>query len=707
MAVRMTGLISGMDTESLIKELVNAQKLKNKKVSDKLVKSEWKEEKWKELNTKLFKLYNESLSKMRLQGSYLTKKVSSSNENVLEATGNANSAEGSHVISDIKLASAQYVTSGVIKHNGENATGTTKLKDIGIGVETLVRFTNGNKVKTLEVTKDTTIDDLVKVAQSAGLTANFDKSQGRLFISSKYSGEDNTFGITASTSTATSVKNNILDSVGYSTLSTKDKGKVDSALIVLTNDTSVQADIDVATKILADYAEAKTKRSIENTVDQAIRAEITPVATTAEEENIRTEVLEQQIVLIKEEARKNGATEEEINAITKDTLTEEQLAAIQTKQDEKITASSKRIKAAVETKVAEAIAAEKEITPDNRYTKAIEDNQTAIDTAVNEMENLASTFVTNSKIPESDANALLQNLQLDALDKDGKRISTGTSLSTIVAAENSQVKYNGVVITGTSNTISVNGLTLNLKGDLPAGQSINLTVSNNVDANYDMVKNFIKSYNELLAEMNKLYYADSSRGYDPLSDEEKEAMSDDQIEKWESKIKDSGLRRDSSLGSLLDAMKTAMMSSVEVNGKKFSLASFGVETSTDYTEKGLLHIYGNSEDSVYSQKTDKLKKALTENPEDAIAALSGIFQNLYDTVYDKTKAIPNVRSVFTAYNDKLIDKEQTDYKKKIKVLEKKLTEMENRYYKQFSAMETALAKLQSQSNSLAGLFGSQ
>jgi flagellar hook-associated protein 2 len=52
-----------------------------------------------------------------------------------------------------------------------------------------------------------------------------------------------------------------------------------------------------------------------------------------------------------------------------------------------------------------------------------------------------------------------------------------------------------------------------------------------------------------------------------------------------------------------------------------------------------------------------------------------------------------------------MDKEQTDYKKRISVLEGKLTDMENKYYKQFSAMETALAKLQSQSSSLAGMLG--
>jgi len=69
-----------------------------------------------------------------------------------------------------------------------------------------------------------------------------------------------------------------------------------------------------------------------------------------------------------------------------------------------------------------------------------------------------------------------------------------------------------------------------------------------------MVKNFVTKYNEILDELNTKYNAKSSRGYDPLTDEQKEAMSDDEIEKWETKIKDSLLRRDSTLNSIISTM---------------------------------------------------------------------------------------------------------------------------------------------------------
>lgn len=488
--IKLTGLISGLDTDSLIKELVNAQKLKNKKVSDKLNLSEWKEEKWKELNTKLYKLYTDNVSKMRLQSSYNTKAVTTTNTNVVDVTGDATTTLGAHSLKIISLASSQYSTSGEIKIGETKAKKSTTLGELGIAVDETISFTDATgTTETLTITNTHTINDVIETAKKAGLNASFDETQGRLFLSSKESGTANsfTFGGTA-----------------------------------------------------------------------------------------------------------------------------------------------------------------------------------------------------------------------DALE--GLQLKTGVVKTQV--AQDSEIEYNGATIKGDSNVVKINGLTLTLKGKTGVDEMTTLNVSNNVDATYNMVKDFIKSYNDILKEMNTLYYAESATGYAPLSDDEKAEMSDEQVEQWESKIKNSIMRRDTSLGTLISSMKQAMASNVQgTDGKNYSLSTFGIQTSIDYTEKGLLHIYGDADDSTYSDKSDKLKKALSEDPDTVINALSGISKNLYDTMFDKMKSIPNVSSALTFFNDKLLDKDQDTYKKRIAVLESKLTDLENRYYKQFSAMETAMAKLQSQSNALAGLLG--
>ena len=680
MPVRMTGMISGLDTDTLIQSMVDAQRLKNKRVEDKKTLLEWKQDRWKELNAKLYKLYTDDLNKMRLQSSYLTKAVTSSNDNLVSIDAMTNAPVGSHALIIESLASSQYVTGDVIKIDESDTataiTSNTKLKDLGISVETLINLKSGDKTNTLKVTDTTTIADFVSFAKRAGYSANFDENFKRLYISSKSSGTENAFEITATTSSssATKSKNKILSLVGYKNLTTEEKKSVDSALATLETENEINETSKAAIDTLKELAKKEAERIVISNVDAAIRAEVTPGAREAEEDKIRSEVMSAQLEVL-------GVTEEE--------LTPEQVIEIQEKQAEKIEASSGRIKAAIEDAVSQAIALEK-AKEDNRYDEALAEAREVggfIDVAISSTSVEAENYLKNSK----DVSSILTEIGL------------GTA-SDMVEAKDSKFKYNGVDYTTSSNVVNINGLELTLKGT-SNGEVINLNVTNNTKGIYDMVKKFVSSYNEILKEMNDLYYAESARGYDPLSDDEKEAMTESQIEKWEKKIKDSILRRDSSLGSLLDSMKNAMMTSVEVDGKRYSLSSFGIKTSTVYTEKGLLHIDGNEDDALFASFENKLMKALEEDPDTVMNVLSQISQKLYDTMNEKMKAIPNVRSALTFYNDKLMSKQKTDYDKQIAKLEAKVLAMEEKYYKQFAAMETALAKMQEQSNALAGMLG--
>ena len=510
MPVRLSGLISGMDTDTLVKELVNAQKLKNKKVEDKKTLLTWKQDKWKELNTKLYKLYTDDLNKMQLQGSYNTKKLTTSNDSLVSATAENSAPEGAHSLVIKSLAKSQFLTGGSITLDKDDQpikpTATTKLASLGVAEGTVISVGTSDKLKTLTVTADTSIQSLIDTAKKAGMNASFDATRGQIFFSSSQSGTANSFRLSATDG--------------------------------------------------------------------------------------------------------DGA----------------------------------------------------------------------------------------------DANALLGRLGLDALNADGSKVNPASTTSVLSAATDSEVIYNGASIKGSTNLISVNGLKLTLKG-VDENQTISINVTKDTQAVYDMVKNFVKNYNAVLKEMNTLYHAESARGYNPLSDDEKEAMTEDQVNKWETKIKDSILRRDNIVGSLSDVMRTTLMSSVEVDGKKYSLSSFGIQTSADYMERGLLHINGDKDDPIYSSLDDKLRKAIDEEPDKVIAVLSGISKDLYKTMYDKMKSIPNVRSALTFYNDKLMAEDVKKYNKQIDLQEKKLTTLENKYYKQFSEMEKAMSKMQSQGNQLAAMMG--
>ena len=123
------------------------------------------------------------------------------------------------------------------------------------------------------------------------------------------------------------------------------------------------------------------------------------------------------------------------------------------------------------------------------------------------------------------------------------------------------------------------------------------------------------------------------------------------------------------------------------------------------TEGGLLHIYGDADDSVYSAKDDKLKKALDEDPDAVIATLTGVFGKLRETMSQKMSAT-KYSSSLTFYNDIKMKSDVKSYEDEIEDWEDRLAEMEDSYYSKFTAMETALAKLQSQQSSMSSLFSS-
>ena len=115
-------------------------------------------------------------------------------------------------------------------------------------------------------------------------------------------------------------------------------------------------------------------------------------------------------------------------------------------------------------------------------------------------------------------------------------------------------------------------------------------------------------------------------------------------------------------------------------------------------------MYGDSEDGVYGSKEDKLKKALSEKPEETAEALKGIMEKLYSKMTDAMKGT-GLSSALTFYNDKELNKLSDTYKKEYKNLEAKINKIEDKYYKQFAAMEKAMAKMNAQSNSLASMLG--
>nr|MCR4923123.1 flagellar filament capping protein FliD [Lachnospiraceae bacterium] len=225
---------------------------------------------------------------------------------------------------------------------------------------------------------------------------------------------------------------------------------------------------------------------------------------------------------------------------------------------------------------------------------------------------------------------------------------------------------------------------------------------------YDSIKSFIKDYSELINELDKVYNADRAKGFEPLTAEEKEALTEEEVEKWETKIKDSLLRRDSDVASVASVMKNAMASTYEVDGKKLSLSSFGINTLSYFlsaeNEKNAYHIDGDPDDDATSGNTDKLKAAIASNPEQVSSFFQKLSSNMYESFQNMTRSSSS-RSYGSFYDDKKVKKDYESYETKLSEWESYVAEMEDKYYAQFSAMEKAMSKLNSQQTYITNMFG--
>lgn len=117
MAMRMTGLISGMDTESMVKELVSANSEKVNKIKQKKQDVEWKKEIWSGLNTKIYNFYKTQLSAFKTVSSYKAKKATVSDETKVSVSVASGATNGTHKVSVAQTASSAYLTGDNIKDN--------------------------------------------------------------------------------------------------------------------------------------------------------------------------------------------------------------------------------------------------------------------------------------------------------------------------------------------------------------------------------------------------------------------------------------------------------------------------------------------------------------------------------------------------------------------------------------------------------------
>lgn len=735
MPIRMTGMVSGLDTEALVSAMVSAYSMKKTKTEKNVQSLKWKQEAWSDMNKKIKSLYS-SVSALRFSSAYTLKKASVSDATKATVSASANAVSGSQKLVIKQLASSGYLTGAKLQ---EGTTSSTTLEDLGYTSGTgKISVTVGGKSTEINVSGDTTVGLFVAELKDAGVNANFDEANGRIFISAKSSGKDNDFTLTGNDAAGLSALNKLgvnADSKANKEMYASYAKYKDQSLDDIKNLLSgIESNKENINNKKSENASIQDSINYANNYQKAYDTIMQTNLTDDEKEELEKLLSQSDMNLyIGEDG--NYYTEdtipegqENLKTITErvQELAEKDTSGLLTTEDEegnrhgdsgKISALYTQLQNVKEyqnnNEGSDIVDRVKTgyVVGDSTNTDAFVAEQNDAIKANNVSIKDSEKYLSDNKVldtgayDDETAQKLYDKIQTYAGYLDGDMGYNAGAYR--VNGQDSIITLNDAEYTSNTNNYTINGLTINATG-VTDDDGIMITTNSDNQAIYDKVKDFLKQYNEVINEMNQKYNATSAKGYEPLTDEEKEAMTDKQVEDWEKKIKDAIFRRDDNLRSVMYAMTSAMNKSYKVGDKTYSLSSFGISTKSyfevDDNDNYAYHIAGDKDDDYSSGKEDKLMAAITENPDDVVDFLKDLTDGLYKAIDGKMKKT-TLSSSSTVYNDVQFSNQLKTYEKEVKKWEEKITAYEDKWYNTFAQMEKAMSKMQSQQSQLAGMMG--
>ncbi|EHQ91625.1 flagellar filament capping protein FliD [Desulfosporosinus youngiae] len=733
---------SGMDIDSLVKQLMQAQQIKSDALFQKKTVAEWQKTAYNTVYDEISK-FRDMVFNYKLQANLNPKKVTASNSLVATATANSSAANVSHSLVVAQLADGVKLTSTASLSTAGTAVDRTTIASqfyAGTAVEDIpkmvITIANGPAQATLTVDPTGSINDFVSQINKAGLniTANYDATLDRIFLTTNNSGAaadisfagSNTAGMTfltdklklpvsvlaggSSLSSSGSIHSTV--QVDFNKpLATQFKGLTDSTLRLANSATGTTQDIII--KI------TDTLQDVISKIFESGNAEAWFDPTTGQFGINPTQ---------------NGTLSiEDSDQSAKDLFSQLNMPA--TFNVGKVTTSRSSVyipldnAAVLKSQFAELESADSFTL--NIANGADSPTAVVIDPANDTLESMlakiravpgvdASYDETTGKVTLKSANG--ENLNFAGSDAAGTSFLANT-LKLHQAGLDAVFKLDGVPLSQSENTFNISGVTYNLTAvsqdaemlspgvmNPNVGQATNITVANDIEKAVDGMQALVDAYNKIMESLNNKVKETRYKDFPPLTEAQKKELKETEITAWETKAKSGMLHNDSTLTSLLNAMRNAFNSVVSgVSGDYNIAAAIGITTGPDYTEGGKLYL-----------NTDKLRKALeTEpdvltqlfgasgatNPDGTIDSKSqGIAGRLYDVIkitMDQLNEIAGTTSKAQYDTESNYAKKISDYAKQISTQEHRFESMQTAYYKQFNAMEVALQQLSAQSGWLA------
>ena len=278
---------------------------------------------------------------------------------------------------------------------------------------------------------------------------------------------------------------------------------------------------------------------------------------------------------------------------------------------------------------------------------------------------------------------------------------------------------NNGLVTSTTNTFDYRGVSITLNSTtgavipgsgpytIPDSEAIVVSLKSDTSSAVSNIKSAVDAVNSLLKKLDDLLRdrkGVNERGYLPLTDEEKSMMSEKQIEDWEAIAKKGIMMNDSSLQSLANTLRDEIYASIM--GKKDKDGNVVVKGFMDlYPDQPELRFLGLSNGQIIVHE-DRLKAALEEDPNKVADFFAGIEggkgTGLFYRINDAVTGHVNDRSVWTM---KSLENSIRQANEQMAKMQEKMWAEEERLYKMFAAMETAMSKMQQQSDWFSSMLG--
>lgn len=238
-----------------------------------------------------------------------------------------------------------------------------------------------------------------------------------------------------------------------------------------------------------------------------------------------------------------------------------------------------------------------------------------------------------------------------------------------------------------SNTFTIDNITYSVNG--VSKENISMTSKTDTSSAVEKMKGFVDEYNKVIKGIYDSITEKKERNYKPLTQAQRDDMSEEQIKKWEDKAKKGILRNDKEMRQFMDKIRTSVSGVIESTG--FTLSDIGIKPSSNYNNQGQLNL-----------DEDKFKEALEKNGESVFKTATEAFSNIKDITYNyagsssglfvKKAGMNNSSTAVNNLYSEQIRKQEIH----IKELKAKMQKKEDKLYKKFALLESNMTKINAQ-----------